>query len=331
MVNYPPVIVDYAPGDCGANKDDFDRTPLTDDYLKKMTLNKEPYRIHKGDILEISIFTNDENGSGEVVVAPDGRIYFMYMDGIPAAGRTADELAADVETQLARMLTSPSVAVVPRVKAADYYMVLGKVMRPGAYPLNTSVDLRSAIGEAGGLNDGGYRGSTVHIYNLAKSFVARDGARLAVDFEGLIQKGDNSQNIYLKPGDYVYIASALDEQVYILGSIGGRMTPYSDDLTLVGALSPVYGPVQVSPYLNGDWRNVLILRGSLDCPCVIRANFMAILNGDAKDIYLQPGDIIYVPNQNLRFGRALVRLAVESFISAFAGSAAVYQMNKILN
>ncbi len=328
MVHYPEVIVDFDP--CG-HAPDANKGKVPPEYLEKLQLRKEPYRINKGDVLEVSIFTNDENGLGEVVVAPDGYIYFMYLDGIKAEGRTPEELAADIEKGLGVMLTSPNVAVVPKVKAADYFMVLGKVMRPGVYPLNTAVDLRSAIGEAGGLNDGGYRGSTMHIANLTKSFVARKGVLLNVDFEGLIQRGDDSQNIYLKPGDYVYIASALDEEVYLIGVVGGRVVPFRDDLTLISALSPVYGPRSWDPYINGNWREILILRGSLDCPCVIRANFMAILTGEAKDVYLQAGDIVYIPAQELRFGKALVKLAIESFVSAFMGSAALYHVNKIVN
>jgi hypothetical protein len=135
----------------------------------------------------------------------------------------------------------------------------------------------------------------------------------------------------MKPGDYIYIASALEEQVYVIGPFGGRMMPFKDDLSLIGTLAPVYGPYSRDPYVRGNWREILIIRGNLDCPCVIRCDFMSILAGEAKDVYLLPGDIIYVPNQGVRFGKLLVRLAIDAFISGFFSSAGEYYINRIFN
>ncbi len=332
MVRYPPFIIDYAPDDCGDNQEAVEETPIPPEYLKPLHRVTEPYIISKGDVLEVSIFAEDENGFGEVVVAPDGRVYFMFLDGIEAEGRTCDDLSKEIEKGIASIYTHPSVAVVPKVKAAEYYMILGKVLKPGVYALNTAVNLRSAIGQAGGLDDtNSYRDTTIRVANLGNSFVIRDGKRLAIDFESLIHTGDESQNIYLKPGDYVYIASSLDDQVYILGAVGGTIVPYKDNLTLVGALTPSYGPVNPDPYMRGNWREILIIRGNLDCPCVIRADFLTMLSGDAKDIYLLPGDIIFVPNYQMRFGRALIRLAVDAFIQAFVSSAASWEVDKMFN
>lgn len=330
MVDYPPIIVDFAPDNCGFGDDKVDKAPVPAEYLQALQEETEPYKLTKGDVLEISVFTSEENGSGEVVVAPDGRVYFQFLDGIPAEGRTAEELAKDLEKGLEKIYAHPSVAVVPKVKAGEYYMVLGKVVRPGVYPLRTSVDLRSAIGEAGGLNDGGYRGNTMRIASLTNSFIVRDRKRLDIDFQALVHKGDESQNIFLKPGDYVYIASALDDEVFIMGPFLGRSVPFRDGLSLIGALSPVYGANNPDPYARGNWHDVLIIRGNLDCPCVIRADFMSILAAEAKDVYLLPGDIVYVPNQQARFGKALIRLAIDAFVSGFTSSAADYYINQIL-
>ncbi len=331
MVNYPPVIIDYAPDECGTNKRMTESANIPPEYLDPRRVQPEPYRITKGDVLEVSVFTPEENFSSEVVVAPDGMVYMLHLDGIVAEGRTPDDLASDIEDGIGEVLAAPSVAVVPRVKAGDYYMILGKVVQPGVYPLRNAVDLRQAIGQAGGILEGGYRGSTITVANLRESFVVRDGERLNIDFADLIHEGREDQNIYLQPGDYVYIASGLDQEIYLLGSIGGRAMPYKDGLTLIGALTPSYGVVSTDPYSRGNWKDVLIIRGSLDCPCVIRADFTNMLSGDAKDIYLQPGDIVYVPNQTMRFGRALVRLAIDSFVSAFISSAATHHVHRLLD
>ena len=279
MVYYPPVIMDYAP--CDVHTRDGEKSIEPSD-LNPLQVHEEPYRIHKGDILEVSIFTHDENGSSEVVVAPDGRIYYLYLPSMIAEGKTLDELSKELEDKLSSIYSGPSVSVVAKVKSADYYMVLGQVGRPGVYPLVSSVNVRQALADAGGVLGAESRGTTIQLASLNESYVVHKGKKLSIDFNALINEGKDDENIYLRAGDYVYIASSLNNLIYILGPFGGHAAPYKDDLTLVGALAPVYGPFTRDPYLRGNWRDVLIIRGNLCDPCVIRADFLTILSGDAK-------------------------------------------------
>ena len=55
--------------------------------------------------------------------------------------------------------------------------------------------------------------------DLRHSFVMRQGQSLPVDFYRLLREGDTSQNIYLQPDDFVYVPSALSQQVYVLGAV----------------------------------------------------------------------------------------------------------------
>ena len=330
MVYYPPVIMDYAPEDedAEANRSGADINKADLDPLQP---HAEPYRIHKGDVLEVSVFTHDENTSSELVVAPDGRIYYLHLPSIVAEGKTLDELNKELEDSLSSIYTGPSVAVIAKVKSSEYYMVLGQVGRPGVYPLVSSVNIRQALADAGGILGADSRGTTIQLASLNESYVIHNGKRLDVDFNALINEGRDDQNVYLRPGDYVYIASALNNLVYILGPFGGHAAPYKDDLTLVGALAPAYGPFNRDPYMRGNWRDVLIIRGNLCSPCVIRADFLTILSGDAKDVYLRPGDIVYVPNKEMRFGRELVKIAVDAFLGSFISNLAAYEANKLID
>lgn len=328
MVRYPDFIIDYAP-DCGPPEKE-EGAPIPPEFLNPLQ-PKEKYRASPGDILEISVLSHDENTVSEVVVAPDGNIYYSFLNAIPAAGRTSEEIAADIESGMAKVLVNPSALVVPKIKANQYFMILGKVNRPGVYPLVSAVSLRDAIGLADGLALGTFRYSTSQVAALSESFVIRNNQRLDIDFNALINKGAEDQNIYLRPGDYIHIASAFDQEIYLLGSIRARIAPFKDGLTLVGALAPAYGPTSDDPYVEGNWRDVLIVRGRLECPCVIRADFKRIIDGEARDIYLQAGDIVYVPAKTARFGRALIKLAIDAFISSFISNFAVFEANKVFN
>ena len=201
--------MDYAPDeDLRPNKGE---APISKSDLDPLQTPHEPYRIHKGDVLQVSIFTHDENASSELVVAPDGHVYYLYLPSIKAEGKTLEELGKELEDHLASIYTGPSVSVVAKVKAAEYYMVLGQMGRPGVYPLESSVNIRQALADAGGILGADSRGTTIQLASLNESYVIHNGNRLDVDFNALINEGRDDQNVYLRPGDYVYIASALKQ------------------------------------------------------------------------------------------------------------------------
>lgn len=326
MVNYCPCIIDFAPDCCPP--EEKQHTPIPREFLKPEYQRHGEYRIQIGDILEISLLTHEANSASSVIVAPDGNIYYMFLNAIPAAGRTADELAKQIEEGMTKVYVAPSVLVIPKVKAEQYYMILGKVFQPGVFPLESSIDLRQAIGNSGGITQGSFGVTTGYMANLGNSFVVRDFKRLDINFSDLIYKGDNSQNIFIRPGDYIYLGSALNQEVYVLGAVPARIAPFQQGLTLLQTLAPSYGAFSEDPYVYGNWNDVLIIRGRLCCPCVIRVDFTKILYGCAKDVYLQPGDLVYVPNQKARFGRVLIRLAIDAFMSSFISNIGQYEANR---
>src|SRR2546422_5013134 len=46
------------------------------------------------------------------------------------------------------------------------------------------------------------------LFRSRRSFVIRDGQPLPIDLHRLLKEGDLSQNIYLRPDDFVYVPSA---------------------------------------------------------------------------------------------------------------------------
>lgn len=56
--------------------------------------------LSQGDLLEVKVFENDML-DGEYVIAADGTLALPYLRAIPALGRSAAQVAADVSRQLA--------------------------------------------------------------------------------------------------------------------------------------------------------------------------------------------------------------------------------------
>ena len=65
-----------------------------------------------GDLLDISVFGEEDLTESHVAIAPDGRIYYACLDGIPAAGRTLSEVKREMESALAHYFVHPQLTII---------------------------------------------------------------------------------------------------------------------------------------------------------------------------------------------------------------------------
>ena len=121
-------------------------------------LNVEPppllYKLEPGDEIEIRVLDVEELNE-KVLVRPDGKISFLLLDDVLAAGRTTDELAEDIAQGLAAEYAHPTVTVTIRNFANLNVYVGGEVDRPGILPLEHLMTVGTAVILAGGLLDTG--------------------------------------------------------------------------------------------------------------------------------------------------------------------------------
>jgi protein involved in polysaccharide export with SLBB domain len=114
-----------------------------------------------GDVVEIRVVQEDDM-TGEYRVDADGMIGFPYLGAVPAEGRTARELATEVETRLAdsRVLVDPVVTLVVVEANSRVIYVLGHVKTPGSFTYQDGMGLVDAISAAGGLLETGLANKT---------------------------------------------------------------------------------------------------------------------------------------------------------------------------
>ena len=248
------------------------------------------YRLTPGDVLEVSV-AGHEDMKKELPVRPDGRISYIFVGDLAAGGRTVSELRADLETSLRAFMRYPQVAVVVRKARDAQFSILGKVVRPGVYPINGPTTVVAAVALAQGLASGQYEGSTIEIADLANSYLVRRNRVMPVDFERLIHRGDTTQDVLLEDGDYIYIPSSLAQEVYVLGEVyKPRAYGFRDRVTLLQAISES-GGFKSSARL-GD---VVILRGRYGNKTLVPVNVKDIIAGKVPDPELAVGDVIWVP------------------------------------
>jgi len=289
------------------------------------------FMLGPGDQLEIEIVGNAASRAA-VTVGPDGRIYFNLLPGLDVWGLTIPQSKSLLEKELARYLTEPQVTVTLKAVTSKSVWLLGRLNRPGVYPKTGPMTLLESIALAGGASRSASQITTEELADLRHSFVVRQGQFIPVDFYRLLREGDMSQNIYLQPDDFVYVPSALAQEIYVLGAVKApRAVPYGDHMTLVSAMANAVGP-QKFDYLstrevdNGPFTkdaylsHIAIVRGSLATPQIAVVNYSDIIKGKAQDVRLEPGDIVYVPNSPYTTLKRYVNMIVNTFVTTVAAN-----------
>jgi polysaccharide biosynthesis/export protein len=270
------------------------------------------YTLGPGDKIEIEL-ANDPNSRIMTTVGPDGKVYFHLLPGIDVWGLTLAETRARLEDALQKYVVSPQVGVQLRGIDSKRVWLLGRVQKPGVYPIGAPMTILESLSLAGGTMSTSVSGTTEDLADLSHAFVIRNGERLPLDLAGLIEKGDMSQNIYLQPDDFVYFPSSLSRDIFVLGAVRLPKAVSRQQGTLAAAIAAAGGPGK-DAYLS----QVAIVRGSLAKPQIAVVNFDDIQKGRATDIALEPRDIVYVPLSPYRYLSKYADLILTTFVRAVA-------------
>jgi polysaccharide export outer membrane protein len=159
----------------------------------------EDYVLQPGDQLTISVW-KEADLSTDVFVRPDGGISLPLAGDIHAAGRTVEAVRQEINQRLSKYISSPTVAVIVKQALGNQIFVIGKVNKPGEYPVNRPVDVMQALSIAGG--------TTPFAAINSISILRRDGDhQLTLRFRySDVEHGHNlEQNILLRSGDTVVV------------------------------------------------------------------------------------------------------------------------------
>jgi len=256
-----------------------------------LAANEASFHLGKGDVLSISVYDEPDLTLDSVPVRPDGMIAFPLIGDVMVDGRNVEDISEEIRERLLQYVLEPKVSVVVREFNSLDYTLYGEVVTPGVYPLTTDVSITSAIAKAGGLTKGQFRASSVELADLTHAFLARNGQVMPVDFVRLIRYGDRRFDIALQPGDYIHIPSGLSKEVYILGEVKApALFAFRESMPMSRTLALAEGFTK-----DADLSRIHIVRGALHNPTVIVADFEKVINGQAQDVQLEPGDVVYVP------------------------------------
>ncbi|MEM7698224.1 MAG: SLBB domain-containing protein, partial [Verrucomicrobiota bacterium] len=251
------------------------------------------YTLGPGDVLDISMYDRPDLKRENVRIGPDGTLSYLQAVAVQANGLNLDQFRRRLEHALGEYHVNPKIIISPAQIGSKSFAIIGRVQEPGNYTLDRPTTILEAVALAQGVQVGSVRGSAFELADFDRSFIARKGRKLGVDLSRLYYQGDLSQNAFLEPNDYVYIASNIENEIYVLGAVnnpGRFQTPQK--LTLLRAIGEAGG------FQDKAFRmRVLLIRGSIHNPETLIVNTRGILKGEQPDIDLQNGDIVYI---NLR-------------------------------
>lgn len=277
---------------------------------------RQRYELGPGDELNFGLHGKPTLKKLAVAVAPDGTISYLQAKQIDVRGKTIDELRQHLNGILADYHRDARVIITPSKLGSKQYTVLGEVRKNGTYSLDRPVTLLQALAEAGGFNLGKSGEGAVQLADLRRSFVVRNGNRIPVDMESLYLAGDMTQNVHVEPGDYIYVASKLRNEVYVFGSVNTPgVKAIESRMTTLGAIAAAEG------FSEQAWRDrVLIIRGKMDNPETIVMPLNKVLHGKSHDIEILPGDIVYVHNRPWAYATRILDAAILAYVDgSFAG------------
>jgi polysaccharide export outer membrane protein len=163
------------------------------------------YIIGPGDTLEVFVWRNPEL-SITVPVRPDGKISTPLVENMVAVGKTAPQLARDLEGVLSEYVRQPKVNIIVTTAASAYSLVkvVGQVTRPQALPYREGMTVLDAVLSVGGLTQfaSGNRSRIVRVENGRETIIH-------VKLADLVNNGDVRQNVPLKPGDVLVVPQSI--------------------------------------------------------------------------------------------------------------------------
>ncbi|MDP8248120.1 MAG: polysaccharide biosynthesis/export family protein [Candidatus Tritonobacter lacicola] len=269
------------------------------------------YVIGPEDLLEITVFEVPEL-SKSVRVEGDGTINLPLLRDIKAKGKTAGVLQDEITELLEeKYLHDPQVSVFVKEYKSKKVFVVGAVNKPGSYPItkkvNTLIDFMS---QAEGLTEeagftlfliraGASSDSTV--YQISYQLKRGRGSAgmlappIVVDLHQLLERGDQSLNHYLQPGDIINIPPALP--FFVTGEVQ-KPGQYSltRDFTVLQVVHHAGG------LTNMAWpRSVRIVRrDETGKKHRIHFNLSKLETGKAEDTFIQGGDLVVVPKNHFK-------------------------------
>ncbi|MHC4458776.1 MAG: FG-GAP-like repeat-containing protein [Planctomycetota bacterium] len=258
------------------------------------------YKLGPGDVIELTVWQGTTANKEEVLVRPEGKISFGFVEDLYVSGLTPTQLDGLLTEHFKEFVKQPRLDVVVKEFNSKFVTLTGAIGRgtqaggvtagAGEYALKGKVSLLEMVSKIGGpTSDANLR--EVHVRR-------KDGQSIALDLNRAIFQADPSQDIILEAGDLIFIPtlSAEANRVYVFGEVKepGLYTFTGNEIRVFDAISKAGGPT-----IFATEESSKIVRGDVTHPEIISVDIKRLVEqGDqTQNVILASGDLVYVPRR----------------------------------
>ncbi len=258
----------------------------------------ESYQISPGDTILVTVWDHPElnasSGGSQNVVAngrlvhPDGTFYYPYVGTLKVEGMKIEELRSVITGKLAHYLQTPQVDV----NVVGYG---SRVTLQGAFVNTTPQDITTiplTVSQAVGT-------AVINVdqADLSGLVLTREGESYTINLDERHRDADSAPQIYLKPGDRLYLPFNDRQEAYVLGEVlrPQAITFKTSDMTLTQALGRAGGLNPITAKSDA----VYVVRGmdrrEQEPATVFQLNASSpAAFALADEFEIEPGDVVYV-------------------------------------
>ncbi|MDD2580799.1 MAG: polysaccharide biosynthesis/export family protein [Desulfuromonadaceae bacterium] len=268
------------------------------------------YLIGSGDLLSITVYGHPELGSGGGMAATSqaagpagaaaaarpsgsrvdetGCVRLPLIGSVQLSGLSAAKAEEKLRSAYKPIIKEPWISVeVQEYRSRPLYL-FGNFKKPGIVYMDRPLTLLQGIALADGIDNSAA---------LRSARLSRNGKVQPVDIYELLANGDQRQNVWLHPGDAIYLPDKATQQVFVFGSVkkGGPVPMNNGQLNLTQALAAA------DPnFVGGDPVRIRIIRSlSPTRGELLVVDYDKIMRGEAFGLPLAEGDVVFVPRTSL--------------------------------
>jgi polysaccharide export outer membrane protein len=173
------------------------------DYAKEPDPRNRELVLGVGDVVGINVWDQKDLNT-ESTIRPDGTITMPLVGDIKAVGETPTALKEKIKGQLANFLKmggGNEVTVAVRSWRSYRFTINGEVLHAGVFTADQYVTVSEALAMAGGLSRFARRDEI----RMQRRDAKGNTHEIPFDFDALASGRRNDMNIYVMPGDSIYV------------------------------------------------------------------------------------------------------------------------------
>jgi polysaccharide export outer membrane protein len=251
----------------------------------------DDYVMGPDDVIEIIVPTHPGLDK-TLTILPDGKITYIEIGEVQAAGKTTRQLAEEIKAALERTRNNVQVSVSVKEVRSRKVRVAGAVRNPSAYDLKPSWRMLDLVAVAGGF--------TARPARITGRIIRANGEVIKLDVAAAMANPDSPANPPLQREDLL-LFEELDpalNKVYVIGQV---VKPGAYDLgdEGIGLLSLI--SLAGNPTEKAALTKAYVLRGRTEIPIDLRP---ALIEGkvdeNIKTFKLIAGDTLFIPEIEAR-------------------------------